>query len=160
MLYEIHLYVPKGKRLTPTMLEWLFENAQDANQPEHYWPVHRIRQKALARHLLRLDPTLQPVQGPDGDVELHYPDEHMGIILYVYSRGVIIFFPFMAYSVYSRIVLGICYTYMRFLYDAAGFWSFDPQLNVISFADDYQSLEETAMLMDQIMPRLLQAGEA
>jgi hypothetical protein len=61
----------------------------------------------------------------------------------------------MAYSVYSRLVLGICYTYIRYLYDTVGFWSFDPQLNVISFADDYQSIEETALLMDRIMPRLL-----
>jgi len=52
-------------------------------------------------------------------------------------------------------VLGICYTYIRYLYDAAGFWSFDPQLNVLSFADDYQSLEETALLMDAIVPKML-----
>ena len=67
----------------------------------------------------------------------------------------ILFFPYMAYSIYSRVVLGICYTYIRFLYDVAGFWSFDPQLDLLSYADDYQALEETAVLMDMIMPRML-----
>jgi hypothetical protein len=156
MIYEIHLYVPKAKRLTPTMLDWLFENGQQTDLPEQHWPVHRLRPRALARHLMRLDPGLIPVQGPDQDIELHYPDEHMGIILYLHQRGVIIFFPYMAYGVYSRVVLGICYTYIRFLYDKAAFWSFDPQLNVISYADDYQSIEETALLMDQMMPKLLE----
>ena len=50
---------------------------------------------------------------------LHFPDENLGIVLYAHDRGLIIFFPYMAYSVYSRIVLGIVYTYIRFLYDAA-----------------------------------------
>jgi hypothetical protein len=53
------------------------------------------------------------------------------------------------------VVLGICYTYIRYLYDAAGFWSYDPQLNIISFADDFQSLEDTAYLMDQMLPKML-----
>jgi hypothetical protein len=63
----------------------------------------------------------------------------------------------MAYSVYSRVVLGICYTYIRYLYDLAGFWSFDPQLDVLSYADDYMALEATAVLMDKLMPRLLES---
>jgi hypothetical protein len=155
MIYEIHLYVPKTGKLTPSMLDWLFEHGQSQDQPEIFWPVRRIRQKRLARLLLRLDRSLIPVQGPNDDVELHYPMKDMGIVLYVHDRGVIIFFPYMAYGVYSRVVLGICYTYIRYLYDVAGFWSFDPQLNVLSFADDYQSLEETAILMDRIMPKLL-----
>jgi hypothetical protein len=158
-MYEIHLYAPKPKRLTPKMIEWLYENGQREDVPEVHWPVRRLRPKALARHLLQLDPHLIPVQGPSEDVELHYPDDKMGIVLYLHDRGIIIFFPYMAYSVYSRVVLGICYTYIRYLYDAARFWSFDPQLNMISFADDYQSIDETALLMDAIMPRLLAAGE-
>lgn len=155
MMYEIHLYVPKGKRLTASMMEWLFENGQRGDQPETFWPVRRLKQRALARHMLKLDPTLVPVAGPGGDIELHYPDEQMGVVLYLHDRGVIVFFPYMAYSVYSRVVLGICYTYIRFLYEAAGFWSYDPQLNVLSYADDFQSIEETAMLMDQMLPRML-----
>ena len=79
----------------------------------------------------------------------------MGIVLYIHDRGIIIFFPYMSYGIYSRIVLGICYTYIRYLFDAVGFWSFDPQLNLISYADDFQSMEDTAMLMDSIMPKLL-----
>lgn len=153
--YEIHLYVPKAKRLTPAMIDWLFENGQASDQPEAFWPVRKLRPKALARHMLRLDPLLVPVKGPQGDVELHYPDQNIGIVLYLHERGVIIFFPYMSYSVYSRIVLGICYTYIRFLFDAAGFWSFDPQLNVLSYADDFQSIEDTADLMDVMLPRLL-----
>lgn len=157
MIYEIHLYVPKTGELTPAMLEWLFVNGQSRRQPEPFWPVRRIRPKALARRLLQLDRTLIPVRGPAQDVELHYPNAELGIVLYVHDRGVILFFPYMAYSVYSRVVLGICYTYIRYLYDVAGFWSFDPQLNVLSYGDDYQSLEQTALLMDSIMPKLLQS---
>jgi hypothetical protein len=155
MIYEIHLYVPKTGQLTPSMLEWLFANGQRLNQPEVYWPVKKIKPKALARVMLKLDPTLVAVRAPGGDVELHYPNKELGVVLYVHDRGVIIFFPYMAYGVYSRIVLGICYTYIRYLYDSVGFWSYDPQLDVISYADDYQSLEETALLMDAIMPRML-----
>lgn len=157
MMYEIHLYVPKTGRLTPAMLDWLFENGQSSNQPEKYWPVRKIRPKSLARVMLRLDPHLVPMPGPGDDVELHYPNEHLGVVLYVHERGVITFFPYMAYSVYSRLVLGICYTYIRYLYDTVGFWSYDPQLNVISYADDFQSIEETALLMDRVMPKLLQS---
>lgn len=155
MIYEIHLYAPKRNQLSPNALEWLFEHGQSSDQPEKHWPVHKIRQRVMARLLLRLDPSLIPVQGPGDDVELHYPDERLGVVLYVHERGVIVFFPYMAYSVYSRIVLGIIYTYIRFLYDTLGFWSYDPQLDLISYADDYQSLEETAVMMDEIMPKLL-----
>lgn len=157
-MYEIHLYVPKTGKLTPAMIDWLYEHGQDKTQPEKFWPVRQLKTKALARHILRLDPHLIPIQGPGGDIELHYPNEQMGIVLYIHDRGVILFFPYMAYSVYSRVVLGICYTYIRYLYDAAGFWSFDPQLNILSFADDFQSIEDTALLMDRIMPKLLASG--
>lgn len=155
MIYEIHLYVPKTGKLTPSMLDWLFQYGQSDDQPEDYWPVRRLKPRSLARLLMRLDPSLQPVPGPGDDVELHYPEEDLGIVLYVHDRGVIIFFPYMPYGVFSRIILGICYTYIRYLYDAMGFWSFDPQLNILSFADDFTSIEETALLMDRIMPKLL-----
>ncbi|MBZ0293439.1 MAG: hypothetical protein K8L99_12805 [Anaerolineae bacterium] len=157
-MYEIHLYVPKTGKLTPSMLEWLYEYGQSTDQPEAYWPVRRIKTRALARRMLYLDPDLDPIQGPGGDVELHYPNDQLGIVLYIHDRGVVIFFPYMAYSIYSRVVLGICYTYIRFLYDIAGFWSFDPQLNVLSYADDYQSMEDTAQLMDRVMPKMLQGN--
>ena len=155
MIYEIHLYVPKTGELTMPMLDWLFENGTRTDQPERFWPVHRIKPYVLARRLLRLDPTLVPLQGPGNDVELHYPNAEIGIVLYAHDRGVILFFPYMAYGIYSRVILGICYTYIRALYEIAGFWSFDPQLNILSYADDYQALEETALLMDRVMPRLL-----
>ena len=156
MMYEIHLYVPKTGRLTPAMINWLYENGQTPNQPELFWPVRRLKPRALARHMLRLDPYLVPMQGAAAeDIELHYPDPNMGIVLYLHDRGVIIFFPYMSYSVYSRIVLGICYVYIRHFFDAAGFWSYDPQLNVMSYGDDFQSIEDTALLMDAIMPKLL-----
>ncbi|MEL6151358.1 MAG: hypothetical protein AAFV33_11760 [Chloroflexota bacterium] len=160
MIYEIHLYVPKRKRLTPAALEWLFEYGQSTDQPEQFWPVYKLKPRALARLLMDLDPTLIPVQGPGNDVELHFPDERLGIVLYAHDRGLIVFFPYMVYGVYSRIVLGIVYTYIRFLYDTLGFWSYDPQLDVISYADDYQSLEDTAIMMDAIMPQLLSDGSA
>ncbi len=155
MIYEIHLYSPKTGKLTPAMLDWLFQNGQSDDQPEKYWPVRKIRPRALARLMLRLDPSLEAVQGPGDDVELHFPDPELGIVLYIHERGVIIFFPYMPFGIYSRIVLGICYTYIRYLYDEAGFWSFDPQLNMLSYADDFQSIEDTALLMDKVMPRLL-----
>jgi hypothetical protein len=155
MIYEIHLYIPKRQQLTPTMLEWLFENGQRGDQPEAFWPVYKLKPRVLARLMMRLDPSLLPVPGPGHDVELHYPDERLGVVLYAHDRGVIIFFPYMAYGVYSRVVLGIVYTYVRYLYDTLGFWSYDPQLEMISYADDYQSLEDTALMMDAIMPRLL-----
>lgn len=155
MIYEIHLYVPKTGKLTPAMLDWLYQNGQSTDQPEQFWPVRKIKPKAVARLMLRLDNTLIPMPGPGQDVELHYPNPEIGIVLYAHERGIILFFPYMAYGVYSRLVLGICYTYIRYLYDAAGFWSFDPQLNVLSYADDFQSLEDTALLMDAIMPKML-----
>ncbi len=155
MMYEIHLYVPKTGKMTPSMLEWLYQNGQSEDQPEVYWPVRKIKPRALARLMLRLDRALIPYAAAGNDVELHYPHNDMGIVLYIHERGVIIFFPYMAYGTYSRIILGITYTYIRYLYDAAGFWSFDPQLNVLSFADDYQSIEDTALLMDRIMPKML-----
>lgn len=155
MIYEIHLFVPKTGQLTPSMLEWLLKHGQADNQPEKFWPVRRLKPRALARTLLRLDPKLVAVPGPDNDVELHYPDEQLGIVLYAHARGVIIFFPYMPFGVFSRIVLGICYTYIRHLHDTLGFWSYDLQINVISYADDFQSIEETAALMDHVMPRLL-----
>ncbi len=158
MNYEIHLYVPKTGKLTSTMLDWLFQYGQSEDQPEHFWPVRRIKPRVLARKMLRLDPSLLAYQGAGEDVELHYPNDQLGIVLYIHDRGVILFFPYMAYSVYSRVVLGICYTYIRFLYDLAGFWSFDPQLDVLSYADDYQSIEETALLMDAVLPKLLGSG--
>ena len=156
MIYEIHLYAPKTNQLTPAMLEWLFQNGQSTDQPEVYWPVKKIRQKSLARLMLRLDPSLIPMRGPGNDVELHYPNNELGIVLYIHDRGVILFFPYMAYSIYSRIVIGICYTYIRYLFDTVGFWSYDPQLDVLSFADDFQSIEDTAALMDAVMPKLLE----
>jgi hypothetical protein len=155
MIYEIHLYVPKTGRLTPAMLEWLFQHGQSTDQPEQFWPVRRLRPKSLARLLWKLDPQLIPAPGPGDDVELHYPNPELGIVMYVHDRGVILFFPYMSYSIYSRIVIGICYTYIRYLYDAAGFWSYDPQLDVLSYADDFQSIEDTVRLMDAIMPKLL-----
>jgi hypothetical protein len=154
-IYEIHLYVPKTGKMTRSMLDWLFQYGQSDDQPEDHWPVRRIKPRALARLLLKLDPLLEAVPSAGDDVELHYPDPTLGLVLYVHERGVIIFFPYMAYSVYSRVVLGICYVYVRFLYDVYGFWSFDPQLNVISYADDYRSIEETAELMEALLPKLL-----
>jgi len=155
MIYEIHLYVPKTGKLTPSMLEWLYQYGQSTDQPEAFWPVRRLKPKALARKLLALDPTLIPMQGPADDVELHHPDERLGIVLYAHDRGVILFFPYMADPIYSRVALGICYVYIRYLYDLAGFWSYDPQLNVLSYADDFQSIEDTARLMEALAPRLL-----
>lgn len=155
MIYEIHLYVPKTGQLTPAMLEWLYANGQRTDLPEAWWPVHKLKPHALARRMLRLDNTLVPLQGPGSDVELHYPNAELGIVLYMHDRGVILFFPYMAYSIYSRVVLGICFTYIRYLYDIAGFWNFDPQLNILAYGGDYQTLERTAVLMDRLMPRLL-----
>ena len=100
MIYEIHLYVPKTGKLTPSMLEWLYQYGQSTDQPEAFWPVRRLKPKALARKLLALDPTLIPMQGPADDVELHHPDERLGIVLYAHDRGVILFFPYMADPIY------------------------------------------------------------
>lgn len=154
MQYQIHLYAPKTGRLTPSMVTWLYEHSADARQPEIYWPVRQIRPKQLARFLLRLDPTLQPSLADDGAVELRYPHPDIDIVLRLHDRGVIILFPF-AGSLLARIILGIAYTYIRYLYEQGGFWSYDPQLRILSYADDFQSIEETARLMDDLLPRLL-----
>jgi hypothetical protein len=154
MDYIIHLVAPKTGQLTPRMLEWLFTYANDPAQPEAYFPVRKINPKALARVLLKLDPSLVPEQGENGSVILNYPMTDLGIRVFIHSRGLMLEFPYMG-GMLARIVLGICYTYIRFLYDQAGFWSYDPQLNVISYADDYQSIDETAELMEQLLPRLL-----
>ena len=154
MEYTIHLVAPKTGKLTPAMIEWLFRYAGDQQQPEAYFPVRKINPKALARVLLRLDPSLLPQQGDGGSVVLHYAMQELGIRLLIHSRGIILMFPYMG-GMLARITLGIAYTYIRFLYEQAGFWSYDPQLNVISFADDYQSIDETAELMEQLLPRLL-----
>ncbi len=153
-MYEIHLYAPKIGRLTPAMLAWLYQYGGDAMQPEGFYPVRKIQPKALARLLLKLDPTLIPSAGEGATVQLRYPHPALDISLLVHERGVIIRFPY-AGSILARIILGICYTYIRFLYDAGGFWSYDPQLRVLSYADDFQSIDETARLMDELMPRLL-----
>jgi len=158
MIYEIHLYAPKRGALTPHALDWLFENGQRGDVPESHWPVQKIKPRALARLLLRLDANLEAAPGASQDVELRYPDERLGIVMYAHSRGLIIFFPYMVYGVYSRIVLGIVYTYVRYLYDVLGFWSYDPQLDLISYADDYQSIDETAAMMDEFMPKQLPGG--
>jgi len=154
MDYMIHLVAPKTGRLTPAMLEWLFKNANDPRQPEVFFPVRKVNPKALARVLLKLDPSLIPEQGEDGSVLLIYPMQELGIRFLIHPRGMILMFPYMGGTL-ARIVLGICYTYIRFLYDQAGFWSYDPQLNIISYADDYQSIDETADLMEELLPRLL-----
>lgn len=155
MIYEIHLYAPKTGKLTPAMLDWLFQNGQRTDVPEKHWPVRMIRPKAMARLLLRFDKTLRPVQGPGGDVELHYRDANLDLIMYAHDRGLILFFPYTAYNPLTRVVLGICYVYIRYLYDAANFWSYDPQLDVISYADDFQSIDDTVRLMDKLAPKLL-----
>jgi hypothetical protein len=152
--YQIHLYVPKTGRLTPSMLAWLYSETRAEPQPEKFWPVRKLKPKALARLLLRLDPTLIPSQGENGAVLLEYPHPELKISLYLHDRGVILAFPFVG-SLLARIVLGISYTYIRFLYDSVGFWSYDPQLKIVSYADDYQSIDETARLMDELLPRLL-----
>jgi hypothetical protein len=161
MLYQIHLYAPKTGRLTPAMIDWLIQHGQDASQPEAHIPVRRLRPLHLAGWLRQLDPSLIAVPGAlaqagqGEDVELHYPLEQIGLRLYIHQRGVIVLFPFSAGTL-ARIVLGIAYTYIRFLYDQAGFWSFDPQLNVLSYADDFQNIDETAALMEALLPKLLE----
>ncbi|NDJ61535.1 MAG: hypothetical protein GYB67_10440 [Chloroflexi bacterium] len=154
MLYEIHLYVPKTGQLTPSMIEWLYQHGRSTDQPEQFWPVRKLNQRAMARVLVNLDPTLYAQPGDGDDIELIYPNQQIDLRLYVHQRGVILSFPYMG-SLLARIVLGISYTYIRFLYEAAGFWSYDPQLNVLSYADDYQSIDETAALMDTVLPKLL-----
>lgn len=153
MDYSIHLYVPKTGTLTPLMMEWLYQHGQDLSQPEAYIPVRKINPLALARVLLQFDPSLKAYQ-VDENVELVYPMEQIGLRLYLHPRGLIFQFPFMGGGL-ARITLGICYTYIRFLYENGGFWSYDPHLNVISYADDFQNIEETAALMESLLPKLL-----
>lgn len=136
------------------MVEWLYQHGQDADQPESHYPIRKLKPRALARMLLRLDPSLVALAADTNAVELVYPLEGLGLRLYCHERGVIVEFPYMGGGL-ARIALGIVYTYIRFLYDHAGFWSYDPQLNVISYADDFQSLEEAAALMDALLPKLL-----
>jgi hypothetical protein len=155
MHYEIHLYVPKKGRLTPKMMEWLFQFGQSGDQPEAYWPVHKLNPRALARLLLRLDPTLIAAPGSGSAVELRFPMPQLDLRLYVHDRGVIVFFPYTVDTL-LRVVLGIVYTYIRYLYETAGFWSYDPQLNIVSYADDFQSMDETADLMASLLPKLIQ----
>lgn len=154
MLYEIHLYVPKTGKLTPSMLSWLYQYGQSDDQPERFWPVRRINQKALALLLLRLDNTLIVEAGEGEDVIVRYPNDNIAITMYCHNRGLVLTFPYVG-GVLARVVLGICYVYITYLYQANGFWSYDPQLRVLSYADDYQSIEETAQLMDELLPRLL-----
>ena len=155
MNYEIHLYAPKTGKLTPSMVEWLFQHGQSTDQPELFWPVRKINTLGLSRVLIAFDRTLVPVKGEGKDVELLYPMTELGIKMYVHERGVIITFPFMG-SMLAQIVLRIIYTYIRFLFDKAGFWSYDPQLNVLSYADDFRSIDETAELMEAWLPKLLE----
>ncbi len=136
------------------MVGWLYTHSRDTQQPEAYWPVRQIRPKLLARVLLQLDPSLRPNLGDDGVVELRYPHPEIDLTLRIHDRGVILLFPF-AGSLLARIILGIAYTYIRYLYEQGGFWSYDPQIRVLSYADDFHSIEETARLMDDLLPRLL-----
>ncbi|MDX2160859.1 MAG: hypothetical protein SF162_05995 [bacterium] len=154
MEYNIHLYVPKTGRLTPLMIEWLYQHGTNPQSLEAHYPVRKLEQRALARVLLQFDPTLVARPGVGGDVELCYPNETLNLRLYCHSRGCIVVFPYMGGAL-ARITLGIAYTYIRFLYEGAGFWSYDPQLNLISYADDFQSIDDTAALMESLLPRLL-----
>jgi hypothetical protein len=105
--------------------------------------------------MLQLDRSLIPYAAKGRDVELVYPMEQLGLRLYIHDRGVIVQFPYMGGGL-ARITLGICYTYIRYLYENGGFWSYDPQLNTISYADDFQNIEETAALMDELLPKMLE----
>jgi hypothetical protein len=156
MHYLIHLVAPKGDRLTPRMVEWLAEHGADAAQPEAWIPVRRLKIKPLARALLHFDPTLQPEQGEHGAVLLRYPAPELDLALLIHERGVIVRFPWMG-SLLAQIVLRICHTYIQFLYQRAGFWSYDPQLNLISYAGDFETIDEIVALMEEWMPRLLDA---
>ena len=154
MHYLIHLVAPKGARLTPKMVEWLTAHSGDPLQPEAFIPVRKLRVKALARALLHFDPTLIPEQGPDGAVLLRYPAPELDLALLIHERGVIVRFPWMG-SLLAQIVLRICHTYIQFLYQRAGFWSFDPQLNLISYAGDFETIDEQVRLMEAWLPRML-----
>jgi hypothetical protein len=156
MHYLIHLVAPKGEQLTPKMVEWLAQHGGDPLQPEAYIPVRKLKIKPLARALLRFDPTLIPEQGDDGAVLLRYPAPELDLALLIHERGVIVRFPWMG-SLLAQIVLRICHTYIQFLYQRAGFWSYDPQLNLISYAGDFETVDEIAALMELWLPKLLDA---
>ena len=138
------------------MVEWIYEYGDDTSSPEIHWPVRRLKVKKLARTLLQLDPEFVPLEGPQGDVELHHQDKRLGVITYLHSRGVIIFFPYMAYSVYSRAVLGICFTYIRLLAQLGNFWCYDPQLNAIFPAEQPDAIDLVARMMDASLPKQMQ----
>jgi hypothetical protein len=152
--YAIYLYAPKFRRLTPKMVEWLIAHGADSTQPEVFHPVRRVNPHALASLLLAFDGTLQPMTDEYGAVVLMYPAAELNLRLIVHERGVVIAFPFMG-ALLAQIVLRITYTYICFLYERAGFWSYDPQINVISCADDFLSIEEAAQLMEAWLPHLL-----
>lgn len=158
MHYLIHLVVPKGPHLTPRMVEWLSVHGGDAAQPEAWIPVRRLKIKPLARALLRFDPMLLPEQGADGSVLLRYPAPELDLALLIHERGVIVRFPWMG-SLLAQIILRICHAYIQFLYQRAGFWSYDPQINLISCAGDFETIDEIVALMEEWMPRLLNAPE-
>ncbi len=158
MHYLIHLVAPKGERLTPKMVEWLAQHGSDVLQPEAYVPVRKLKIKPLARALLRFDPTLLPEQGEDGAVLLRYPAPELDLALLIHERGVIVRFPWMG-SLLAQIVLRICHTYIQFLYQRAGFWSYDPQLNLISYAGDFETIDEIVALMEAWLPRLLESPD-
>jgi hypothetical protein len=155
LLYQIHLYVPKTGKLTPSMIDWLYQHGTSTDQPEVFWPVRKLRTAQVARIILNFDPTLLPEPGADGDVTLHYPLAEVGLRLYIHTRGVIVLFPFTG-GMLARVILGIAYTYIRFLSEQGGFWSFDPQLNTLLFTDDLRTLDETAELMESVLPKLLE----
>ncbi|MDZ4768617.1 MAG: hypothetical protein SGJ24_05775 [Chloroflexota bacterium] len=152
--YTLHLVVPKTGALTPEMLEWAAAHSGDPRFPEAYHPFRRLKPRTVARALLALDPSLIAEPGEGEIVILHYPLRDLGVSLSLHDRGIVVRFPLMGGSL-VRIVLGIIYVYVRYLYEQAGFWSYDPQLKVISYADDYQSIDETAALLDGLLPRLL-----
>ena len=155
MHYLLHLVAPKGGRLTPKMVDWLMANSGDPNQPEAFVPVRKLKVKALARALLHFDPTLLPEQGPDGSVLLRYPAAELGLALLIHERGVIVRFPWMG-SLLAQIVLRIAQTYIVFMYQRAGFWSYDPQLKLIAHAGDFETIDEQVRLMEAWLPKLLE----
>lgn len=155
MHYQIHCYAPKTGRLTPAMIEWLYQYGSSPDQPEENWPIRKVKPDKLGAILLALDPTLLPEAHENGDLALHYPLPQIGLRLYLHPRGAILTFPFSGGAL-AKIVLGIAYTYIRFLYEQGGFWSYDPQLNLLSFADDFRSIDETAELMEALLPKLLE----
>jgi hypothetical protein len=152
--YHIHLFAPKRERLTPKMIEWLFQFGGDPMQPEAYFPVRRIVPLALARMLVTFDPKLIPEPAENG-VILRYPAPELGLAMLIHERGVVIAFPYMG-SLLAQIVLRITHVYIRILYEQANFWSYDPQLNLISHAGDFATIDEQVQLMESWLPKLLE----